>query len=200
MRVIGLTGGIATGKSSVATILREALSIPVLDADQASRTILEPGKPAYEKVVEAFGSDILDGSDQIQRRVLRSLILQDPKAKEILERITHPAIRGEIATRLLEIAEEGHSYAVVEAALLVETGSYKQYHELIVVTCDASTQLRRVMIRDQQTAEEAQRIIDAQLPMEAKVAVASVVIHNNGTIRELQQNTVEAWMKLMGSE
>ena len=200
MHVIGLTGGIGTGKSSVARVLRDALSVPVLDADRASRTILEPGQQAFAQVVDYFGESILDNRGCIHRANLRALILNDASAKSQLEQITHPAIRAEISRQLLIISEAGAPYAVVEAALLVETGSYKQYHKLIVVTCDAQTQLERVMSRDNQSFEAAQRIIDSQLPMSEKVAVASVVIHNNGTLEELKQATIEAWGRITRNE
>ncbi len=192
MFLVGLTGGIATGKSTVAAILRD-LGVPVLDADQAARRVVEPGEPALLALRAAFGEEILDSSGALNRAAMRQRIIADPEAKSTLESITHPAIRAWIAMELAAIAQQGHAAAVVEAALLVESGGYKLYGDLIVVSCDPDEQLRRVIARDNQTEAQARGIVAAQMPMAEKEKVATHVIQNDGGLIELRAQTEKVW-------
>jgi len=137
---------------------------------------------------------------QINRAYLRDLITRDNQAKRALESITHPAIRLNISRQLTALAEAGHQIAVVEAALLVETGSWRQYQGLVVVSCERETQIVRVMARDSQTRKQAERILDSQFPLEKKEEVASVVIHNNGSLSDLQKATLVGWKNLLNTE
>jgi len=196
MNLIGLTGGVACGKSSVARILRDQKHVPVVDADDVSRTILTPGTPCYKQVVQHFGAQILQANGQIDRSALRQLITRSKRERTFLEGVTHPAIREKIAETVMHWASQGHSNGVVEAALLVETGSWKQYSALIVVSCRAETQLARLMRRDDQSQSDAQRLIDAQYPLEEKEKVATVVIQNDGSLEELELATLSAWETL----
>lgn len=192
MIVVGLTGGIATGKSTVARMLA-ADGVPVIDADQVARDVVAPGQPALAAIVAAFGSGVVQPDGSLDRAHMRRRIIQDADARRTLESITHPAIRAAIATRLGELRSEGHPAAVVEAALLVETGSHKQYPELIVVTCDPATQLDRVMARDGVTEAEARALISTQLPLAAKEAVATHLLRNDGTTEALHGETRRVW-------
>lgn len=192
MRVVGLTGGIATGKSTVASILRE-LGVPVIDADRVAREVVEPGQPALARILEAFGPEVLDDRGRLDRAAMRRRIARDPDARRALEAITHPAIRRRVAEQLLRLAEEGHPAAVVEAALMVETGSWRDYAALVVVTCDPDLQLRRLLARDAGGEEEARALIAAQLPLERKEAVADHVIRNDGDLDALRRRTEEVW-------
>lgn len=196
MKVIGLTGGIATGKSTVGRLLAEHHGVAVIDADQASRTVLAPSGIAYAPVVEAFGRSILAPDDQVDRAKLRRLVMSDAEARRRLESITHPAIRATIASGITKLAAEGRDHAVVEAALLVETGSYTAYPALIVVSCAPHTQIARVKVRDRISEEAARQILAAQLPMAAKEAVATVVIHNDGDLDELKVSVAAAWKQV----
>jgi dephospho-CoA kinase len=179
MTVVGLTGGIATGKSTVARRL-VALGIPVIDADQVARQIVEPGQPALEALVRRFGEGILDASGALDRSAMRQRILNDAEARQSLNAITHPAIFEAVARQLQALAAAGARRAVVEAALMVETGSYRQYPELIVVTCAPQTQLRRVMARDGMSEGDARALMATQLPLADKEAVATHLIRNDG--------------------
>lgn len=202
MKRVGLTGGIATGKSTVARILCE-LGLPVVDADQVAREIVEPGRPALARIVEAFGAEVLDAEGRLDRALMRRRIAHDAQARRALEEITHPAIRREIAQKLLLLVEEGHEVAIIEAALLVETGSYRDYDALVVVTCDPATQLERLLARDAGSEEEARALIAAQLPLERKEEVADHVIRNDGDLEQLRRRTEEVWRALVrpgGSE
>ena len=195
MHLVGLTGGIATGKSTVASLLRE-LGVPVLDADLAARHVVQPGEPALRALVDAFGSEILDTSGALDRAAMRQRIIDDPQAKRTLEAITHPAIRARIAEELAALAAGGHGAAVVEAALLVESGGYKGYADLIVVTCDPEEQVRRLMARDAQTESQARGLIGAQMPMSEKARYATQLIRNDGDIDALRAATREVWARI----
>ena len=196
MRVVGLTGGIATGKSTVARLLRER-GVPVLDADQAARAVVEPGQPALDEIVQAFGDSVLREDGTLDRKALRARIAADPDARATLNGITHPAIRAHLAHGLASLAAEGHTIAVVEAALLVETGSYKGYAALIVVSCAPETQLRLLLARDDTDEATARGLLDAQLPLADKEAVADVVIRNDGSLEELEAAVDQAWREIV---
>jgi len=184
VKVVGLTGGIATGKSTVGRRLA-ALGLPVIDADQVAREVVEPGQPALDALVAAMGKGILDDVGRLDRVAMRARIVSDPDAKKQLEAVTHPAILSTILTRLQAHAAAGAEVAVVEAALMVETGSYRNYPVLLVVTCDPTDQLARLMARDGMDEEAARRLIATQLPLADKEAVATHVIRNDGTREEL---------------
>jgi dephospho-CoA kinase len=184
MRVIGLTGGVATGKSTVARILGER-GIPVVDADVAARAVVAPGSDGLAAVVDAFGEAVLLPDGGLDRRAMRDIVFADPAARRTLEAITHPRIAAAMAAELASLAAAGTPLAFVEAALMVETGSYKHYSALWVVSCSASRQLARLMARDRVTEGAARAIVAAQLPLADKEAVADVVIRNDGTYDEL---------------
>ena len=192
MIVVGLTGGIGTGKSTVGRILADD-GVAVVDADRIARSVVAPGTEGLAQIVEAFGPDVLKSDGSLDRAAMRQRIATDPAAKAKLESITHPAIRQGIGDRVAELADQGATHAVVEAALLVETGSYRFYPELIVVTCHPAVQLARVVARDGVTTEAAKALIAAQAPMADKEAVATEVIHNNGTLQDLEVKTRAVW-------
>lgn len=197
MRVVGLTGGIATGKTTVAGLLRDK-GLPVLDADLAAREIVEPGQPALQDLVDALGSGILTTSGTLDRRALRRRIAADPEVRETVNRITHPAIRKNLAERIVSLGQAGHPVVIVEATLLVETGAYRQYAALVVVTCDPETQLRRVLARDGGTEATARGLLAAQLPLADKEAVADILIRNDGSLEDLRQAVDVAYPEIVG--
>lgn len=193
MRVVGLTGGIATGKSAVAEFIR-ALDVPVIDADVVARKVVEPGSPTLLAIIEAFAPDtVLDESGGLDRRAMRSRIARDPHARARLESLTHPEIRRQIEATLGTWAQRGSPWAVVEAALMIETGSYHRYAEVIVVSCSATLQLQRLIDRDRMPEDEARRLIETQLPLSEKEQVATHIIHNNQGLEELQAATSDTW-------
>jgi dephospho-CoA kinase len=192
VQVVGLTGGIACGKSAVARILR-GQGVPVIDADQVAREVVAPGTPGLARVVERFGREVLGPDGGLDRAAMRDRITSDPDARAALEGITHPEIRRVIGERLVALAAEGRRAVVVEAALLVETGSYRMYPRLIVVSCDPAVQLARIVARDQVTQDQARAIVATQLPLAEKERVATHVIRNDGTLAELEARTLEVW-------
>lgn len=192
MKVVGLTGGIGTGKSTVARLLR-ARGLPVLDADQAARDVVAPGEPALAAIVARFGAEVLAANGALDRAVLRARIAHDPDARAALEAITHPAIFARLEAQLGELAQAGHPVAVVEAALMVETGSWRRYDAVLVVSCDPDTQLRRVLARDATSEADARALIAAQLPLSEKEAVATAVVWNVGSVEALEAAVDAAW-------
>lgn len=192
MRVVGLTGGIGTGKSTVAGLLR-GMGVPVIDADQVARDVVEPGTSGLARIVEAFGPGVLGPDGRLDRAAMRRRIATDADARRQLEAITHPAIRQAIGERLAALAAEGHPAAVVEAALMVETGSWRLYDALVVVTCSPEEQLRRVMARDGMTEADARALVATQMPLADKEKAATHVIRNDGGLEELEARTRTSW-------
>lgn len=196
MLVFGLTGGIATGKSGVEALLRRR-GVPVLDADAFSRAVVEPGSPALAEVVAVFGDEVLAPDGTLDRKALGARVFADAEARRRLEAITHPRIREAMRRRLLELALEGRPCAVVSAALMVETGTYREYAGLIVVTCRPEQQVARLVAREGLGEDEARARIDAQLPLAEKERLADFLVDNSGPLKglEAQVDALVAWME-----
>ncbi|MEM9191425.1 MAG: dephospho-CoA kinase [Myxococcota bacterium] len=194
---VGLTGGIACGKSTVAQMFA-ALGVPIVDADGLAREVVLPGTEGLAEVVRTFGAEILDDGGHLDRKKLGDRIFADPKARATLNGILHPRIGALSAERIAELSQHGTPYLIYEAALLVENGIHRAFPALVVVTVDPETQLRRLMARDMTDAKAAGARIDAQLPLENKIAVADYVIDNSGEREdtELQVGEVHAALLL----
>jgi dephospho-CoA kinase len=194
----GLTGGIASGKTTVAGFLAD-LGALVLDADRIAHQAMEPGGDAYDDVVSRFGPDILDTRGRIVRRRLAERIFSDGTARRALDRIVHPKVLAEIERRIERyLLTGGHALvAVLDAALIVESGLHKTLQRLIVVRCSRDAQLRRLIARGDLTPDEAVARIDAQASLEERLAVADYVIDTETTIRETRRQTGEVWGSLL---
>lgn len=179
MKLVGLTGGIATGKSTVARLIAER-GIPIVDADQLAREAVEPGQPALAEIARLWPQTLLAGDGRLDRKRLGAIVFADPDARRRLEAILHPRISELCAARAAALAAAGHKLGFYEASLLVETGRHRDFDGLVVVTASPETQIARAMARDHLTREQARARIDAQLPMANKVAVATHVIDNSG--------------------
>lgn len=195
--VVGLTGGIGSGKSTVARHFAGELGVPVVDADQVAREVVEPGTPGLAAVLEALGDDLVDADGRLDRAALGQRVFADPAKRKTLESILHPRIAARSMERFAALAAEGHAYVLYEAALLVETKRHDTFAALVVVAVDPDTQLARVMGRDELSKEEAQARIDAQLPLSEKVAVADYVIDNSGTLEQTQARVREVHEALL---
>jgi len=194
---VGLTGGIASGKSKVAGFLAE-LGAYLVDADRIAHELLAPGGHAVDAVVDRFGTDMLAGGGGIDREVLGRLVFADPDARRALEAIVHPAVREEM-TRLVEAyrqTEEGPPVAVIDAALLVETGRHRTLDRLIVLRCGRAVQLDRLEKRGL-TREEAEARLEAQAPLAEKLAVADYVIDTEGDLDETRAQTLRVWERIL---
>jgi dephospho-CoA kinase len=199
--ILGLTGGIASGKSTVARML-EAQGVGIVDADRVYRDVVAPGGEALAAIVAEFGAGVLDAHGALDRERLAAIVFGDAQARAKLNAITHPRI-GVRSMELLAGLQQGpHPYLVYEAPLLVEVGAHRGLAALIVVAADPSLQVERAIQRDGATAEQAQSRIAAQLPLPEKVAVADYVIYNDGsldTLRERVRAAHEAILERFGA-
>ena len=193
--IVGLTGGIACGKSTVATILK-TLGATVIDADVVAREVVAPGTEGLRAIQNEFGNRVLTAQGDLDRDEMRTIILDDPAAKASLEAITHPRIRSSIADSIRNALASGASIVFVEAALLVETGSHALYPHLWVVCCDESTQVQRLVSRNGCSMEEALKWVNAQMSPSEKASHASPVSHNNGTVDDLRREVEAAFSRL----
>lgn len=194
MLLVGLTGGIGSGKSTVARMLERRGAV-VFDADVLARQAVEPGTPAYGAIVERFGAHVLAPGGDLDREALASIVFADPAARRDLEAIVHPEVRRLFA-EACEHYRDTDAVVVLSAPLLVETGMHTAFDVLIVVSATERTQIERLM-RDRGMSEEKVRArIAAQAPLEDKAAVADVLIDNEGTLEELEAQVERVWEDL----
>jgi dephospho-CoA kinase len=179
LQVFGLTGGIGSGKSTVAQLFA-ARGVPVVDADALAREVVLPGAPAHVDVAAAW-PEVIAADGTIDRKRLGDVIFADAAARARLEAILHPRIAAAADARLALLAGDGRQLALYEATLLVESGRWRDFDGLIVVTASTETQIARVMARDGLSRAQAEARLRAQLPTEEKVRVATHVIDNDGT-------------------
>lgn len=185
MKLIGLTGGIASGKSTVAAILAR-LGAAVINADELSREVVQPGKEAWKEIVDLFGPEILQKDNTLDRRKLRKIVFDRPAARKQLEAIIHPRVRALAEAKIQELAAAGHSVIVYEVPLLFEVQLHHWLRPVILVACDATTQKTRLRQRDRLTETEAQKHIKAQMSLDEKRKLADYIIENNGSFEELE--------------
>jgi dephospho-CoA kinase len=194
IRVIGLTGGIATGKSSVARFFSER-NIPVIDADQLARDAVLPGSSALKQIAGLFGQEILLHDGALNRKRLGELIFSDTEQRRLLESILHPEIRKLSEERIAQAAASGHRYLVYMAPLLIEAGATDRVDDIWVVTVRPEIQLERLMLRDGISREQAEQIIRSQMPLSEKERFGSVVIDNSGSATDTLRLLEAAWKK-----
>jgi len=196
MRIVGLTGGIATGKSTVAAMLRQRGAV-VVDADALVHEVEQPGQPAYEQIVHRFGPEAVAPDGSIDRAALGRLVFDDDVARRDLEAITHPRVRELIAKGLVDAAESGAQLAIVDIPLLFETGRAEQFPEVLLVYATPAMQVLRLRERNALSAEEGRKRLAAQLPIDKKREQATWVIDNSGDLRSTEQQ-VSQWWRAVG--
>ena len=184
--IIGLTGGIGSGKSAAADFFQNE-GISVIDTDQLSRKVIEKDTPGYSKVVDSFGTNILDNNDSIDRAKLREEVFHDDEKREILESITHPLVRELMVQK---ISSSTSPYTIIMVPLIFETNSAKNYDRVLVIDCDVEIQLERAMARDENSADLIQKIIDSQCSRSERLSIANDVIPNNHSIEDLQKRSL----------
>jgi dephospho-CoA kinase len=194
---LGLTGGIASGKSAVAGMLRE-MGFAVIDADSLGHALIEPGQAAYQEVVSRFGATVVDGQGRVDRGRLGALVFADRSKLEALNAILHPRVKAEIARRFAALAQDGVKAAFVEAALLVEAGYRDELDGLVVTWSRSEQQVERLRARGM-SEEEARRRIAAQMPVEEKLKFATEKIDCSGSIEETRRQ-VEELVQQINSE
>jgi len=184
---VGLTGGIASGKSTVAKLF-EALGVPVIDTDILAREIVAPGQPVLQQIAQRFGPGVLAADGSLDRAALRARVFADPAERKALEQLTHPAIRALVEQRA---AVAGGKYQLHVIPLLVETDGQSRVDRVLVVDCSEDLQIRRLQARDGVTVEQARAILAAQTSRSARLSAADDVIENEGALAPLR-NAVEA--------
>lgn len=196
MLIVGLTGGYASGKSTVAKMFVE-LGAALIDADQLAREVVEPEKAAWFEIVAHFGKGILLGNREIDRKALGEIVFRDKEERERLNAIVHPKVLEEELNAIEKIRErEPDAIAILSVPLLIESGHYRHCDKIVVVTVDEETHIKRLMDRDGFTREEAIRRISSQMPLSEKVRYADFVIDNSRSIEETKSQVREVFGKL----
>lgn len=192
IRVIGLTGGIATGKSSVARFFEER-GVPVIDADLLAREAVEPGSPCLARLAALFGAGVINADGGLDRKRVGGIVFGDAEKRRLLESVLHPEIRRLAEERIARAAAAGERVVIYMAPLLIEAGVADRVDEIWVVTVRPEIQLERLMARDRIGREEAGRIIASQMPLAEKERHGRVVIDNSGTPEETRRLLAAIW-------
>ena len=196
MKLVGLTGGIASGKTTVARIL-ERLGAAIVDADVLAREVVEPGQAAWHDIVTTFGGEVLQSDQTLDRQKLRAIIFNNPAARKQLEAIIHPRVRALAAQRIREHTAAGYAVVVYVVPLLFEGNLQDGLRPVILVACDVNVQRQRLVERDQLDGTAAQKHIDAQMSLEDKRRLADYVIENNGSLADLERQVREVLAKIL---
>lgn len=195
MKLLGLTGGIATGKSTVSTLLKQ-LGAKIIDADELAREVVRPGQEAWREIIDAFGSTVVTEEGPIDRKKLRKIIFNKPAARKRLESIVHPRIQALARQRIQALAAEGHEIIIYEAPLLFENQVHHWLRPVILVTCDEITQRRRLRERDGLSEKEIEQHLSAQMSLEDKRQLADFIIENSGDLEGLEQQVLALWGRI----
>jgi len=193
---IGMTGGIASGKNSIAKIFEE-LGCYTIDADLISKKVMIKDNNVYNDIVTAFGENILDKNKEVNRQTLKEIIFMDNEKRKLLESIVHPAIRGYESNIVSKIkSKDDKAIIISHAALLIETGSYKKFDALIVIYLDNETQLKRLIKRDNMDRKLGISIINSQMPTIEKLKYANFIIDNSGNIEQTREEVKRVYCLL----
>lgn len=197
IRVIGLTGGIATGKSSVASFFR-VKGVPVVDADQLARDAVKPGTPALAEICKIFGSKVITSDGTLDRKLLGEIIFSDNYRRKQLESILHPAIQKLSEKAIADATAKGHKRLIYMAPLLIEAGAIDRVDTIWVVSVSPEIQLMRLMKRENISRNQAELIVATQMPLDQKARFGSVIIDNSGNEAETNAFLETVWADEMG--
>jgi dephospho-CoA kinase len=196
--LIGLTGGIGSGKTAVSNLFAQ-LGAGIVDTDLIAHQITAPGGKAIPLIRDHFGAEFIDNGGALDRAKMRSLVFQNPEAKKALEKITHPLIRQETLRQAGQLADAGAPYLLLVVPLLIESGAWiDQIDYLVVVDCPEETQIQRVMHRSNLSRTEVEAILKAQASRQERLALANTVIDNQGKLSELKSAVQELHQKILG--
>jgi len=196
MLIVGLTGGVASGKTAISQILKEEGTY-LIDADQIARELVQPHTATWNELIKVFGKEILQEDGSIHRKRLAAKVFSDPEQRNLLNQILHPRIKTEMNKGVKEIGQKDpDAIVVIDAALLIELGDHREMDKVIVVTSTEKQQIERLKKRDGVDQEEAQRILFSQMPLEEKLKVADFVIQNEGSFEETRRRVKEIFQEL----
>lgn len=200
MFIVAVTGGIATGKTTVTSVFKEN-GVPVIDADLIARQVVEPGKPAWSKIKEAFGEGVFLPDGNLNREELGKIIFDSPDQRKTLNEITHPEIHKTMYKEVLKYFFLGHNFVVMDLPLLFETGIMLNYlHKIITVTCEEDIQLTRLMDRSKLSEADAKKRIKSQMSLELKCQQSHFVIENSGAMRDTEEEVLKILELLQDSK
>lgn len=192
----GLTGGMGSGKTSAAACFK-TLGAHVIDADEICRELVQPGQPAWKEIIDLFGEDVLNPDQTLNRKKLAALVFEDEHKKKLLEKILHPKVFAEEEKTYDRIRQnDPQAIVIVDAALLIESGNFKQMDQVIVITCDRETQIQRAMKRGNFSREDVESRIQSQMNQEEKIKYADHVLDNSGTLQQLKEDIGNLFVKL----
>jgi len=187
----GLTGGMGSGKTTVGKLF-QSLGAYVLDADEICRSLVEPGKPAWQETVDLLGNGVLRDDQTLDRRKVADIVFNDPEKKKSLEAILHPRVMEKEQAIYKDIMKDDPgALVIIDAALLIESENYRKVDKVIVIACDKETQLHRIMAKNTFSREDTQRRLQQQMPLEEKIKFADYVLYNDSGLPELEEK-VEA--------
>jgi dephospho-CoA kinase len=196
MLIVGLTGGVASGKTAISQILKEEGAY-LIDADQIARELVQPHTATWNELIKVFGKEILQEDGSIHRKRLAAKVFSDPEQRNLLNQILHPRIKTEMNKRVKEIGQKDpNAIVVIDAALLIELGDHREMDKVIVVTSTEKQQIERLKKRDGVDQEEAQRVLSSQMPLEGKMKVADFLIQNEGSFEETRRRVKEVFQEL----
>lgn len=202
--VVGLTGGIGSGKSTVAGML-EKLGATLIDVDAIVRELQQPGAPLLEEIAAAFGPEVIDAHGALDREALGAIVFRDPEARQTLNRIVHPKLGAEVAPRLARARQAGVPLVVLDIPLLFEGrragsggASAMHFDFTVVVWVPREIQIERQLLREDYDRDEAERRIDAQMPLDEKLALADLVIDNSASLADTERQVRELYARLTG--
>ncbi|SHE68339.1 dephospho-CoA kinase [Alkalibacter saccharofermentans] len=196
MKIIGITGGIGTGKSSVSKIFREDLNIDVIDADELARKAVEPGSEGLKMIEEHFGRGVINADGSLNRKVLGDVVFQDEIKRKILNSIVHPEVDRLYKIQLARCEKMGVGHVAYDCPLLIEASLMDSVDVVVLVRASRENQLQRIMDRNEFSLEEAIRRVDAQMSGDEKERCADIVIWNDGTLEELREGVFLMWRNL----
>ena len=194
-KAYGLTGGISTGKSTVADFFRK-WGVAIIEADLISREICQKGEEGWKRIKEVFGEGVFDSSGELKRQKLAEIVFLDSKKRKLLEAITHPLIMEKARSQIRKYFDQGQPLVLVEAALLFETGYDKEFHGMIVVTCTPNQQVERLCQRAGVSKDKALQMISTQMPLSEKIKRATFIIDNSGSLEQTQKIAEQVFDKI----
>lgn len=197
MKWIGLTGGIASGKSTVAEII-EKNGVQVVNADHVAHQALHPGTPTYAQIVQTFGPSILSKDKSIDRTQLGALVFKNESQRDKLEKIVHPFVRKKVAEIKKDLVAQGQKMAVYDVPLLFEKKMEKDFDQILLVFCDPETQIQRLMKRNSMTREQAELRLKSQIPLSEKKEKSDVIFDNNKDLKNLEAQVIHWIQSLKG--